>query len=709
MSSRLFQQITRYLLTIGMLLATVLALAGPVTPAAAAGTITVNSLDDNLTPGDGNCTLNEAITNANSDADTTGGDCAPGSGTDTLSFSLSGTITLNSTLVLSDPAGLTIDGTGQAVTINGNNAVMVMKLDSGSALTLKDLTIAQGNGVNAGGIYNFNGTLTVINSAFLDNNSGFYGGGIFNFMGTVAVTDSTFSGNTAAYGGGIYSHAGELTVTGSNFSGNRAQFGGGISNENSVTLAVTGSTFSGNQARFNGGGIYYKVDFLAKPTIINSIFSSNSAGSNGGGIYYETQPLSILSYLTITGSTFSGNSAASNGGGIYNLDGESSDIEFMQITNSTFSGNTAGYGGGIYNDDSEAVVSSSTLSGNSASVSGGGIYFHHNNSVMDLVNSIVANSPSSGNCYTNSYIRDIGGNLSYPDTTCPGINADPMLAPLADNGGPTLTMALPANSPAVDAAVTSACPATDQRGVSRPQGAGCDIGAYENGAPQAEVGGPYLGAVNTAIQFDGGGSNDPDGDPLAYAWDFGDGNTGDGQMPSHSYLSPGIYTVCLAVNDGSLGSDPSCTIAVAYDPEGGFVTGGGWIDSPDGAYLADPTLTGKASFGFVSKFTKGASTPSGNTEFQFQAVGFNFHSESYDWLLVNQDGTNAQFKGSGMINGALDPNGNPYKFMLWAGDGSPDTFRMRIWWEDSNGAAQDVYDNGTQAISGGNIVVHNGN
>jgi hypothetical protein len=168
--------------------------------------------------------------------------------------------------------------------------------------------------------------------------------------------------------------------------------------------------------------------------------------------------------------------------------------------------------------------------------------------------------------------------------------------------------------------------------------------------------------------------------------------------------------VCLTVNDGALSSSPVCTLAVVYDPSAGFVTGGGWIDSPAGAYLADPTLAGKATFGFVSKYQKGASVPSGNTAFEFDLAGLSFTSQSYDWLVVNQDGANAQFKGVGLINGGLDPNGNAYKFMLWAGDGAnangADTFRIRIWWEDAAGE-HDVYDNGTtQAIGAGNIVVH---
>jgi len=119
--------------------------------------------------------------------------------------------------------------------------------------------------------------------------------------------------------------------------------------------------------------------------------------------------------------------------------------------------------------------------------------------------------------------------------------------------------------------------------------------------------------------------------------------------------------------------------------------------------------TGKANFGFVSKYKKGADVPTGNTEFVFQAADLNFHSTSYDWLVVTGSDY-AKFKGMGTINGDLAPNGEEYRFMLWAGDeagdGGADTFRIKIWWEEGD-AEHVVYDNGMdQAIGGGNIVVH---
>lgn len=216
-------------------------------------------------------------------------------------------------------------------------------------------------------------------------------------------------------------------------------------------------------------------------------------------------------------------------------------------------------------------------------------------------------------------------------------------------------------------------------------------------SPVADAGGPYVGAVGSPITFDGTGSSDLDGDPLAYDWDFG----GAGSTPDHTYGAVGIYDFCLTVTDPTCLLDTDCTFAVVYDPSEGFVTGGGWIYSLPGAYLPDLALEGKATFGFVSKYKKGANVPTGNTEFQFKAGGLNFHSSSYDWLLVT--GSNkARFKGTGTINGS-----GAYKFHIWAGDDSPDTFQIRIWTEDQFGVEIDVYDNSPgQAIGGGSIKIH---
>ncbi len=214
--------------------------------------------------------------------------------------------------------------------------------------------------------------------------------------------------------------------------------------------------------------------------------------------------------------------------------------------------------------------------------------------------------------------------------------------------------------------------------------------------------------------------SDPDeGDTHTVTWDWGDGNTdtqSEATSPSsayHTYAAPGVYQVQVTVTDSAGASDTRVyEFIVIYDPEGGFVTGGGWIWSPAGAYAADPTLEGKASFGFVSKYKRGANVPEGQTQFQFKAGDLNFHSDSYEWLVVA--GAKAMFKGVGTINGT----GN-YGFMLSAIDSvltpstDVDLFRIKIWDRDNGDVI--VYDNQmsdsddadpTTAIGGGNIVVH---
>jgi hypothetical protein len=151
-----------------------------------------------------------------------------------------------------------------------------------------------------------------------------------------------------------------------------------------------------------------------------------------------------------------------------------------------------------------------------------------------------------------------------------------------------------------------------------------------------------------------------------------------------------VVQVCVQGEDaGGNWSAESCALLAIYDPSAGFVTGGGWINSPAGAYAPDPTLTGKANFGFVSKYQKGANVPTGNTEFQFKEGNLNFSSTSFQWLVI-QGTTMSQFKGVGTINGT-----GSYNFLVTAIDGDqfsgakkPDSFRIKI----TNGATV-VYDN----------------
>jgi len=211
---------------------------------------------------------------------------------------------------------------------------------------------------------------------------------------------------------------------------------------------------------------------------------------------------------------------------------------------------------------------------------------------------------------------------------------------------------------------------------------------------------------------------DQPGDTHTATWDWGDGDTSDGSVVEpgfvsgeHTYNATGVYTVTLTVTDNDGRSSVSqFQYVVIYDPSAGFVTGGGWIASPEGAYTADPSLAGKATFGFVSKYKKGATVPTGSTEFQFKAGDLNFKSTSYEWMVMA--GAKAQYKGFGNINGA-----GTYRFILTAIDGDllasgkeEDKFRLKIWCDDVV-----VYDNQlddpdtadpTTVLGGGSIVVH---
>jgi hypothetical protein len=231
-------------------------------------------------------------------------------------------------------------------------------------------------------------------------------------------------------------------------------------------------------------------------------------------------------------------------------------------------------------------------------------------------------------------------------------------------------------------------------------------------------------AVGTSVDMTGAYSDPDAGDTHTATWDWGDGSeptegsAADGTASgAHTYDTPGVYTVTLTITDESSESaEMEYQFVVVYDPEGGFVTGGGFIESPEGAYSADETLTGKANFGFVSKYKKGATVPTGNTEFQFKAGDLNFHSDVYEWLIIA--GAKAQFKGTGTVNGE-----GSYKFMLTAVDGSinggssTDKFRIKIWLEADDGAENIIYDNllgaeddtemdATTVIGGGSIKIH---
>jgi hypothetical protein len=477
-------------------------------------TFTVNSTGDAGTGSGLVGDLRYCITQANS----AGGD-------ETITFD-SGvfatpqTIPLSGTqLELSDTTGTeTITGPAAGVTVNGNNASRVFQIDGGVTASISGLTITGGNAGNGygGGLLNY-GTITLTDCT-VSANAGYRGGGIWNGGGTATLDACTLSGNSASYGGGgIWNGGGTATLTACTVTGNSATgSGGGIWNEGG-TATLDACTLSGNSADFGGGGIWNggtaaltactlsgnSAGYLGGGGIWNwgtaaltaCTLSGNSAGYLGGGI-------SNGGTMTIDSSTITGNSADSYGGGIDNID-----ISQMTITDSTISGNTADWGGGIFNGSpgwvfnwATVTIDSSTISGNSADWGGGGIFNIGVFGTVALTNTIVAGNLVSG---TGQDIQaavqsSSSHNLVGVDTGLGGISngvdgnligtaaapIDPRLAPLADNGGPTMTLALLLDSPAIDAGSNDLIPAGvqfDQRGpgFQRIANGTVDIGAFE--------------------------------------------------------------------------------------------------------------------------------------------------------------------------------------------------------------------------------------
>ncbi len=229
---------------------------------------------------------------------------------------------------------------------------------------------------------------------------------------------------------------------------------------------------------------------------------------------------------------------------------------------------------------------------------------------------------------------------------------------------------------------------------------------------------PMGATVNLASTFGDAGTNDLATMVCAVDWDAGAGPaavtpSGTSCNAANAFGAPGVYNLSMKADDVDGGSALATVMVIVYDPSAGFVTGGGWITSAPGSYVANPSLSGKATFGFVSKYKKGATVPTGQTEFQFHAGSFNFHSAAYQWLVVS--GPKAQYKGTGSVNGT-----GGYSFLLTAtdgqvtGGGGVDKLRIKVWdtvsdtvvYDNVLGASDTISSANPQAIGGGSIVIH---
>ncbi len=380
----------------------------------------------------------------------------------------SGTLTLDSSIVRNnsspDPTS-NISGAGGGIYNTGT-------------LEVSNSTISGNNAGLGGGIYN-TGTLEVSNSTISGNRVGTRflasGGGIYN-TGTAKVFNSTFNDNltlglnSGAEGGGIFNE-GNLTVSTSTLNNNSVtghfSDGGGIFNTNTGTLEVINSTLSGNSAQETGGGIANGGNSIIK----NSTLSGNSAPQGGGIENFGT--------MTVSNSTLSGNSAsgksntpvalANNGGGIYNS-------RTLTLVFSTLTLNSAANGGGVFNNPSSPSLNYSIGSARNTIIA------------SNLLNENGVNPDVSGTFSSNGYnlIGDSTGSTGFGslgDLVGTSDNPiDPRLAPLDFYGGPTQTISLLPDSPAIDAGdptVLDTDSTTDQRGLPRVSNVGSDIGAFE--------------------------------------------------------------------------------------------------------------------------------------------------------------------------------------------------------------------------------------
>ena len=432
---------------------------------------------------------------------------------------------------------------GGALTIK--DLTMTKGRVEGDFIRNKDGTIKVTAAQPIGGAIINLGELNITNSSFSHNSADKLGGAIYNLKGKLNITNSSFTGNKAEWSGGAIINGGELGITNSTFSDNKADFGGAILNEGELSisdsafqnnsaderggggaidnrgeLSINDSAFSDNSADKGGGGAIINARELSisnstfrnnsadlagaigndgELSVDNSSFSYNSADKLGGAIGNDGE-LSIGNSsfngnkaewsggailngreLSISDSAFQNNSADKRGGAIANGRNEERNIAGeLSISGSAFSGNSADESGGAIDNLGELSISGSTFSDNSAEH--GGAIANSEYGELSIVNSIIAGGENA--CYSDSRLRHNISNFIQDGSCSPAFRGDPMLGALVvpEDGTPAYFPLL-AGSRAIDAADDDYCPATDQIGAARPQGAGCDIGAIEYAAP----------------------------------------------------------------------------------------------------------------------------------------------------------------------------------------------------------------------------------
>jgi hypothetical protein len=571
--------------------------------------LTVNTLADETTA-DNYLSLREAVgvVNSGSTSGLSSAELAQVSGAlgsnDTIQFSLpSGPQTLTLTgSALNLTHSVTITGPGaSSLTLSGNNTDRVFLVGQifsqnlSLVVSLSGLTVADGNVVSSssnygGGLLNF-GTLTVNNCTISSNAAGSTGGGGIYNVGALTLNGCTFTNNTAAgNGGGLNTtSAGTLSVTNCTFTGNTTtgsySYGGGLINSSTSTTTpgvVSNCTFSNNSSTGSGAGLFHDTG-AAQLTVHNCTFSGNRSSADGGGLDDDGN------LLTVTDCTFTGNTSANDGGGLQNWKGT------LSLRNSTFTGNTAAYGGGLTIAGPATVVNCTITANRVTGTSGGGLYNYNATATGQVFNTVVAGNYQGASGTTPN---DITGTLDSSSAfnligtggsggLQNGVNgnqvgvSNPGLGPLADNGGPTQTVALLPGSPAIDHGGNAYVNAgeTDQRGFTRIVNGTADIGAFEvqaasNGQPPAITSAsanpnPVTGTTTQLTVT----ATDPNGGSLTYIWSLVSGPTGvtfdsnngttSGNSVTATFSMAGSYTFQVTVTDSlGLSSTQNVTVTV---------------------------------------------------------------------------------------------------------------------------------------------------
>jgi uncharacterized repeat protein (TIGR01451 family)/CSLREA domain-containing protein len=381
-------------------------------------------------------------------------------------YIFSGTVTLDRGQILSNVAA-----NGAGVYINRSEAVFT-QTGTTSAIAHNSVSIGKG-----GGVHIAEGHMTLDGGQIFDNDvpDDEQGGGVYVEESTASFVQNAGSqivSNSAGYGGGLLVVYGQATLNGGEIVSNTAVVDGGgvyVDYADASLIQHSSHAIAYNEAIEDGGGVYV----YAGQAAVNGGRIYDNVADDGGGIFVHDAGASVSS----DGGQVVGNTAE-RGGGLYIRAG------FLTLTNTTVSGNGAGStGGALHSQGGTTEMTNATVV---SSTAGGGLQVE--GGMVAVQNTIIAHHSGAPNCnvLTGATLTSNGHNLEDVDTcgfseTSDQPNTNPLLGPLADNGGDTWTHALLFDSPAIDAGACVAGVTTDQRGTLRPQGAGCDIGAYEAG------------------------------------------------------------------------------------------------------------------------------------------------------------------------------------------------------------------------------------